>query len=238
MNDALRDPKVIMAAIAVLNTLVLAIVFQWWRHRKILSYEIASFVPLFTIDRDIKHSVQVLLDGKPAENVHIAIVKITNTGRVPIEEQDFVKPIGISFGPDAEILVGEIAGTDPEDVPATLTAESQSVFLNPLMMNRGDSIIVQVLVSKPESVVTVAGRVKGIPRLKRRSAPASFQNWQRPARSGVLLGVILLVILILLGKIPVEPFFLYFIASVGLVVLSIFSSLFAWLIFTAIRKRD
>lgn len=238
MNDALRDPKVIMAAIAIANTLVLAIVFQWWRHRKILSYEITSFVPLFAIDRDIKHHVEVLLDGKPAENVHITILKFANTGRVPVEEPDFVTPIRISFGSEATILVGDIAGTTPEDLPASLTLESQGVILNPLMMNRGDSITVQILVSKPESAVVVTGRVRGIPRLKKRRGPVSFQNWIRPANWGLLLFFPLLATLVFSGNVPLNPVFVYVMASIGVLVLSLFVSFGLWALFTLVRNRN
>src|SRR5947207_12914647 len=135
MNGALRDPRVILGALAILKPIFLAVVFQWWRHRKAISYEIVSYGPLFFVQQDLGQRVQILLDDKPVVNVHVAIVKIANTGGVPIEEQDFVTPISINFGKEPRAALGETEETSPGDLPPCSTLNPRRAGLAPQRRN-------------------------------------------------------------------------------------------------------
>lgn len=167
MSDSFKDPKIIIGILAIINTIVLALVFQWWRNRKSLSCKVVSDIPLFSVRHEIKHRVQVLLDGKPVENIHLVIMKVVNTGRVPVDDKDFVIPINVSFSENSEILTADITEVSPSGLPAKIIPEKQCVTLEPLMLNRGDAITIQILVSKLSNPIRVDGRVKGVPQLQK-----------------------------------------------------------------------
>jgi hypothetical protein len=177
MMTALKDPRIIVGILAIINAIVIAVIFHWWRNRKALSYEVISDVPLFSIRQEIKHRVEVMLDGNSVGNVHLVIVKIINDGRVPIEDKDFVVPITIKVDENSELLTPEITKTIPTDLPAKLVKDDKSVRIEPLMLNRGDSITVQVLASELSTPINITGRIKGIPQLKRHNTLEGFGGY-------------------------------------------------------------
>jgi hypothetical protein len=176
MSDLLKDPKVIIGILAIINAIVLALISQWWRNRKVLFCEIVSDIPLFNVQQGFQHRVQVLVDGKSVQNVHLVIMKVVNSGRVPIDEKDFIIPVSVSFGEKSETLTAEITNVFPSDLPAKIIYEKRCVTIEPLMLNRGDAITIQVLVSKLSNPIRITGRVKGIPQLKKHGTSDGFRD--------------------------------------------------------------
>jgi hypothetical protein len=166
MSDSFSDPKLIISILGIINTTVLTLVFQWRRNRKSLSYEIVSDIPWFSVQQEIQHRVQVLLDGKPVSDAYLVRMRFMNTGRLPIDDKDFVIPLSVSFGESSEILTADITKTSPPDLPAKIVSEKQRVTIEPLVLNWGDTITIQTLVSAFSDPI-VTGRVKGIPRIKK-----------------------------------------------------------------------
>jgi hypothetical protein len=168
MTDSLKDIKLIISILGILNTLVVTLVFQWWRNRKSLSCEIVSDIHWYNVQPDIEDRVQVLLDGKPAKNANLVKLKVVNNGRVPIDEKDFIIPFSVSFGKDSEIITADITETSPSDLPARIVPEKQRITVEPLVLNWGDAITIRILVITLNDSIEVAGRVKGIRQLKKR----------------------------------------------------------------------
>ncbi|HJP95749.1 MAG TPA: hypothetical protein VJ843_00060 [Candidatus Saccharimonadales bacterium] len=199
MDDSLKDPKVILGVLAIINAIVLALVFQWWRNRKSFSYDVISNVPLLSIRQEIKHRVQVLFDGNAVENVHLVIIRISNSGRVPIEVQDFAVPLNVNFGRGSEVLTTEVTKTMPSDLPVTISHQKESLTIDPLMLNRGDSITIQVLVSTPTASPKVSGRVKGIPSLKKADTPGGFRGYLYETVSEIIKPVLALLLAVVVA---------------------------------------
>lgn len=228
MDNYLKDPKVIVGILSIINAVWIALVFQWWRNRKGLSCKIVSDTPLFSVRPEVEHRVQLLLDGKPVENAHLVIMKVVNTGRVPIEDKDFITPVSVRFDAESTILNARITALEPPDLPAKTLVEKQCVTVEPLVLNQGDAITIQILVSKPNDGILIGGRVKGIRRLKKYGVSDSSRD-----RLGIYLGGLLVgwFVILPLTQFIVESDSLTFLGSLRyivyavLVILAIFAPL-------------
>jgi hypothetical protein len=178
MSDILRDPLwqfvgVIAALVAISISIIL---YMKSRSRKSLSYVIISRTPLLSVDREIKKDLQILYQGKPIQQVHLLLMKLINSGNVPVTASDFERPFSLLFSEDAKVIAAEIIKTKPESLRATIAFENQKVVLNPVLMNGGDSITLKILVSKLNGDFKVDGRIVGVKEIKELGGTA-FPYW-------------------------------------------------------------
>jgi len=175
------------------------LVFQWWRQRKVFSYRVISDYSLFDVDRKFSDRVKILFDDKPVNRVSLIVIELRNSGWVPIEDKDFFKPIEVNFGQESEIMSIETVETRPENMGIITLSLDSKLTVEPNLFNRGDFVRFKVLVHGYEGHVTVSGRIKGVPKIKKEDSVI------KPA---------LKLYLLLLGTIPayisyrlMEPFF-------------------------------
>lgn len=164
MMDILRDPVwqfigVILAVVAIIISIAL---YRRQRRHKALSYEIISRIPLLGMEEEIKGNLQILFNGKPVQQVHLIVVKIINSGNMPIVFTDYERPISLSFGEKAQILTAEVAETNPDSLRAAAEIEGKKVVLTPILLNQEDSITLKMLVNEFSEQITVNGRVVGV----------------------------------------------------------------------------
>src|SRR2546425_10907232 len=117
--DILRDP--VWQFIAVIIALIAIIVTLTQRYRKEIVYDIISDTPILSIKEEVKNRVKVLFDDKPMTNARLIILRIWNSGNVPIIPSDYIEPITLNFGADAEILDADILASIPDDIKSKLT---------------------------------------------------------------------------------------------------------------------
>jgi hypothetical protein len=82
--------------------------------------------------------------------------------REAILSTDFVRPIIFIFNSSTEILNAEILKTEPQNLGAKLSITTNSIELQPLLMNSGDSIDISTLVTSFDNNLMVDGRVVDI----------------------------------------------------------------------------
>ena len=160
--------------VAIIVTIVL---YRTQRRRKALSYEIISRTPLLSIGDEIKGKLQILFDGKPVQDIHLIVLKIINSGNVPIVSTNYERPVNLSFGENSWILTAEVSETDPEDLRATVNIENAKVALEPVLLNGGDSITLKLLVSQLGEI-NVDGRIVGVKDIRGLAAEGTG-NWLR-----------------------------------------------------------
>jgi hypothetical protein len=98
-----------IGAIIVFITLPLSVIFFLkQRHRKNISYRVIADTPVLTIRKEIEDQVQITLDNQPISDARLVILKIWNSGNVPILPNDYVEQIAFHFGENAEILDAEV----------------------------------------------------------------------------------------------------------------------------------
>jgi hypothetical protein len=113
------------------------------------------------VQEEVKGRVQITFDGKPVHDVRMVILHLLNTGNVPIEESDYVHPIGFTFGEGANILSAEVVETRPPDMKTSLHIDGRKVHLHPDILNGGDGVELRILLTGSDEV-RPTGRIKGI----------------------------------------------------------------------------
>jgi hypothetical protein len=140
--------------------------------RKSLSYEIRSFDPLLSVRDDMEGKLKITFGDMPVSKVHLAIIKVINTGYVSIKKEDFDEPLRMNFGKDARILAADIIDTNPKDLPAEedigaiFSEDVDNVTLTPLLLNRKDSVTFKLIVSNAADVC-ITGRIMGVRAINR-----------------------------------------------------------------------
>lgn len=166
MVEALRDPSVqTLIAIAALVVTIVSIVVSR-RNRKRLSYRVVFQQRLLSVEEDLAGRVQVTFDGNPVQDVRMILIYLRNSGNVPIEESDYIQPLGFRFGKEARILSAEVVKTKPENMQVSIEADRNGITLKPDVFNGGDALALKVLLTG-NSEVRPEGRVKGVSRLQK-----------------------------------------------------------------------
>jgi hypothetical protein len=158
----------VLAGFASIVGIGLAVYF-YYRTRQIkeLSYSIITATPLLQIGSEIAGRVQILLDGKPIEDVNLLIVTVTNTGNVPIATPDYEQPVTMTFGEKVQIIEADITAKEPENLPIAIERDQTTVTIKPTLLNSRDSLTIKMLISgKLDFAMT--GRIVGIKEIKNR----------------------------------------------------------------------
>ena len=168
--DWKTDPTVlawIAIYVAILTLLIglvtTIVVYLKQRNRKELSFGVISATPLLSIRPEAKGIVQVLYNSKPVSNVRLVILKIWNSGNQEVKLDDYVKNQGIKFdcGSSSEILDVQITEKIPPNLDVTLTKSSESFLLDPFLLNKRESLTIQVLISSDNDSIVVDARING-----------------------------------------------------------------------------
>jgi hypothetical protein len=179
MQEIMRDPVwqfIVLAALA-LAAVVVSILLLWMqRRRKALSYEIISRTPLLSVEEEVKGKLQILFDDKPVQDVYLVVARIINTGNVPIVSTDYEDPVNLSFGENSQILTIDSSETNPDSLRVSTSIEKAKVVLAPILLNRGDSITIKMLISQFDDEIKVDGHIAGVKSIQK-LVEGRFQNY-------------------------------------------------------------
>jgi len=153
--------------ISTLVTIIVAFIVFWMqRNQKEIAYEIISNVPMLSIGEEIQSEVNVTFNHISINDAHLIVLRIWNSGRVPILENDYRGPIRFDLGTFAKILNIGILDTKPNNLKPKISYDSNNIILNPVLLNSQDSIILKVLASTVNTnQFQVKGRIVGISKL-------------------------------------------------------------------------
>lgn len=195
MIEFLQDKQFIGLLLPIGATVVIFLI-QLWLRRKALSYEIISRTPLLNPQEKDKRNLQILFDNNQVQDVDIIEVEIFNSGNEEIRPNDYERPISVNFDKNTQILTAEVAKVNPLNLKPSVKIEGISVILEPLLLNKKDSIKLKMLVSKCSNNPTVSARIAGVKEIKE-----SSEKQNRVLLSiitGGTLGVIASIMLIIL----------------------------------------
>lgn len=166
--------SIFVSILGIVVALLLPIVlFIKQRDRKQISYEVTSDKSLLSIRKEVEGDVQVLFAGKPVSDLRQVVLKLRNTGNVPIEVKDYENnnPIEFDFGTKAEVLNAEILETIPmslkDRAEASLELENGKVRFEPLLLNARDCITIRVLLAGFNGDLNVIARIAGVQQIPR-----------------------------------------------------------------------
>lgn len=191
-----------MAVLSVL-AIVIAIVgiVLRERRRKGFSYNIGSANPVVSVEKRVADRVRIYFDDEQVENVHLIVMDIWNSGNQSILETDFNRDVSFNFGEDALILSSSVVAVEPRDLEPSFILMGNSARLSPLLLNDGDRMTVNFLVSNWDSdALDVDGRIIGVKNIKRDLEISTM------SQIFIVLGLALFPILIILAYFDIITF--------------------------------
>jgi hypothetical protein len=159
--DFLRD-NVWQFVIGFLGLVFGFIYYLLQRQQKRLSYEVLTNTLLVSVKEEVESRLQILFDGEVVHDVRIVVIRLTNTGNVPICTSDYEVPISLDFGSDSRLLTAQTIDTSPDNLEAPITMETTKAVFAPILLNSRDSITIKVLVSGFNNQLVVGGRIVGV----------------------------------------------------------------------------
>lgn len=153
MMEILRDSvwQFVGIVLALLSLVATLTVYWWQRQTKELAFGVVSSRRPIAIADELSSRVTVHVDGKPTENLHLMVFGLKNSGHRAIAVADFERPLSVAFGA-GQIVSAETASQHPSNLGAVLNVSNSKVVLSPVLLNPGDQLLIQVLLSaaKPE----------------------------------------------------------------------------------------
>jgi hypothetical protein len=174
MPEFLRDPfwQFASAVLALVAIAISAVLYLLQRRRKALSYEVVSCTPLLSVREEVKGRVQIVFDDTSVSDAHMVVIRVLNSGNVPIIPSDYVRPVKFDFGEIAQILSAEVMETSPDNIEACIDPET--LELMPVLLNSSDSIMLKILLARFDGTINMDGRIVGVKQIRtatKRSLP-------------------------------------------------------------------
>ena len=169
------QPQTVFSLIGVIGLIVggLFALFKYVksRQRKEISYSIISDFLLANIQDNISsRDIKLTVDTKKVNNIRFITLRIRNTGNMPIEQDDYNKALW--FLPkvvidNGNLIDAQVAGTQPEGISTSTTIDDEGrVAITNTLLNSGDSIFINILLSDYQEIIKVNGRVSGVKEIK------------------------------------------------------------------------
>lgn len=159
---------------------------QYTSKPKQLTYDIFAKRELGT--RDIRSGswpeVKYQYNDKVLDSGFMIYVTIENTGGAPIARSDFDAPIEVHINDAPSIIDGRVTLKSPENLPVELARSSSGLIIKPLLLNPGDSFVIEILGSKDFDISNIESRISGIDSIVK-SEPAGVEGlYLKRVRSG------------------------------------------------------
>jgi hypothetical protein len=149
---------VVAAVIAALTLATMFVLYRWEKQRKALGVAVLTNRAVVT---PTAFEITVQHKGKDVEAPRLVVLRIANSGNVPIKAADFERSLSIAF-PNCEVLSAEVTGVRPGDLTPTFKTEGATITLDPSLLNPTDLIDVQCLIDGNLVAPQVECRVVGV----------------------------------------------------------------------------
>jgi hypothetical protein len=164
----IHNPEFLGIAFAILGIVASIItsllIYSNQKSTREISWSIVSDTPVLSVNKELADDLQVLFHDHPISDARLVVLRLSNTGNVPILREDFDGAIRFEFGNETKILSAELISTEPaqlkDKVPFKVDAEN--ISLGPLLLNSKDTIIFKVLVAGYQGNVNADARIAGI----------------------------------------------------------------------------
>jgi hypothetical protein len=174
--DKLFDIRFLPPFATCCGILVTIILWSLNQRTKEVSFDVLREENLIRVRGNTRKRLSITFDDKPVEDVSLVVVRIFNSGHLPVQASDFQVPINLKVTGPTNVLSASVLDTAPSDLDERfpregnkakiLTIENQKVTLNPVLMNSHDSVTIQMLVRDYSGNLTVGGHVTGVKELR------------------------------------------------------------------------
>lgn len=156
-----------MALLGIIIAVIIAIVVYKKQSRKEIAYAVISNSPVISIDAGLQGKAQGIYNNKTISDARLVVLRIWNSGNLPIAPSDYNVPIKLSFGKKAEILDFEVLETNPNNLQVTVKQDTQELILEPVLLNSQDSFKIKILLTKFDNILSINARIIGIKQIMR-----------------------------------------------------------------------
>ena len=169
MIEALRDPlwQFVGAVLAVLALVATFVVYALQRQRKGVSFEVLSRTNLLTVREELEGKLEVLYEGHAVRSLSVLVIKVWNSGNQPIKSDEYERPISFCVGQSAHILTADITAAEPSGLLASARSSTNTVTIDPTLLNPGDSVTIKLLVRDLEGQLRPDARIVVVKEVQR-----------------------------------------------------------------------
>lgn len=186
------------------------------RRKKSLSYDVTFNEKIVSSAQGILDGIEIRYHGTQVNDVRMIVIRIWNSGTVPILRSDFDKPIYIPL--NGKLLSASITRSTPPELlrevvdkartyPEHDDVQQSGIELHPLLLNAHDSVTIQAVVADSDGSVDVQARIAGIPSIDRHDASRRVVSSRKMdvVISSLLLAVWTLPAIVVLVAFPHPP---------------------------------
>lgn len=164
--DFLRDPALTIALLGVLlgGIAVIISILQYRRthKRRRLFYNIQSNQRVLSVQEELRGQVQILFSGRPVSDVRLVVIELYNPGEDDVQPEHFREPICFKFEGEAEVLSAEQVSSEPSNIVAGISFESCRIYVPPILLNHGDTLVFKAMLTKSSGYPAVTARIVGV----------------------------------------------------------------------------
>jgi hypothetical protein len=169
----------IVSIIAGSVTIFINLIIVARQQRNQITYEVISNAPALNeevtsqVQRAFNYQMQVMFKKENWDQAQLISVKMKNTGTRPITENAYNSKIEFDFGnasSNAQVLAAEVLESEPPALRENIIYRSSGVIgvgsrkivLDPLSLNKDDSITLQILVTDFKNIIENNTLLKGV----------------------------------------------------------------------------
>jgi hypothetical protein len=154
---------------------ILVSTYLWFlnQRRKSLGFQILKCQSLFNLKGSARKQLEIRFGGKKVEDVSLLIIRLANNGHLPISSADYQAHLSLNMPPGAEILSATVVESYPANlddrISGTLieSTKMNGLTMHPVLLNKGDSYTLQLLVCDLKDDIKVEGHINGIESIKK-----------------------------------------------------------------------
>lgn len=127
-----------------------------------LSYEIKSISSLVATDIGTNGALKVVYEGTAVSYPYLTIIRIENTGNLPLLKNDFDGPLNIVLGQNVEIFDVSILEKNPESIKVNISERENRIEIAPTLLNENDSMTIKIITGGTKPEPNIYGRIAGV----------------------------------------------------------------------------
>ena len=159
-------------------------------------------VPVVSVRKEYGGEIELRYRGAPVSGLRVVELEIANTGNKPLERTAFDSPVTFGFG-SGNVTDPVVLNKHPVSLQPILRNEKSIITIEPLLLNPRDSFSFRTFVigSNEENLISVSGRVRGVPELVLKKASDNKPPWQMAISIalGILGGILSIISFVRLG---------------------------------------
>jgi hypothetical protein len=166
------------------------------RDRRRLQYTIRADTRLLGGEtEDFRGDIELFHDGKRIEDPQLLIIHFENSGNRPILPSDYYEPISFDLTTGQVLSVG-ITQKSEESIDSHVSVQSQTISLDPLLMNPKDWIDLKILTDGPAGNVSARSRIAGVGTITR--YPSRWESILVPQTASLIMVIALIEMLVII----------------------------------------